>query len=329
MTQSLATAFSRSLLVACLGSSAFGCGSGSEVDAFFEPSEEGLEQRDIPSFEEYKSWAKLDGKGFVIEGDIPLRDEAELRAHYDLQFGSDQPKSAVALTVTDGSNTICFGRHGTYCVDDKFWNGQQRDLTYCVDNDFGVYKPNIIAAMAAAGDAWKAPTVWASTSHIKLRYVSTHDATCKISSPKPSSVYFKVSRRISSTDSWGACSFFPRSSRTCDGLDGRTIAFNTAAYELSSYTEVMTHEVGHALGLAHEFQRIDAFTPDGCSKTNQLRYLTPVDPSSIMAYRWSATGCNLNRAGYVTQQDIVGIRTLYGIPVPWHVPTSLAMVFSG
>ncbi|HKY37313.1 MAG TPA: hypothetical protein VJN18_15325 [Polyangiaceae bacterium] len=306
---------------------ALGCGSGPEHEVYFDPSEEQLQQRKIPTFEEYKSWAKPDGDGYIVEWDIPLKNEGELRAQYEALFGSDQPKSAVRLTRTSGSGSACPTLSST-CIEDKFYSGQQRDLKYCVDSDFGVLKSNVVAAMAAAAAAWKAPTAWADTSHVKLTYVSTHDSACKINSPLPSSVYFKVSRRTGLQDDWEACAFWPYSGRTCSGLDGRTIAFNDGLHTTSEYAKTLTHEVGHVLGMHHEHQRPDSGAPPSCVGA-EMRYLSAFDPNSVMGYPFDPTsGCGFSPGDTVSEGDAIGIRALYGIPVPWHVPTSLWLLLN-
>jgi hypothetical protein len=301
------------------------CGAPPTDDAYFEPSDEQLAKADIPSFEEYESWAKRSGDSYVIEFDLPIRDEAELRAHYEERFLAERSKSAVRLTSTDGSGTGCVALSET-CVDDKFYSGQQRDLRYCIDDDFGVFKPNMIAAMAAANTQWKAPGAWANASQVKLTYVPTQDANCGVSDPLPAGVYFKVSR----WDQPKACAFWPLSGRTCAGLDGRTIGYGPGGFTLSDMEEVMVHEVGHVLGMHHEHMRLDAPNGSSCPAAAEMRYLTTVDTLSIMAYPLAFDPCGFSGAGAaVTTQDAAGIRRLYGIPVPWHLPTTLDISISG
>jgi hypothetical protein len=297
------------------------CGDSSSSDLQFAPSEETLERAEIPSFEEFKSWARPAGDSFVIEFDLPIRDEAELRAHYEERFIAQRQKSAVRLTTTGAAG--CASLSPT-CVDDKFYSGQQRDLRYCIDDDFGVLKPNMITAMAAANAAWKAPVSWASTSHVKLTYVSTHDAACGINDPLPSSVYLKVSR----WDQPKACAFWP-SGRTCSGLDGRTIGYGPAGFSSAEMQEVMIHEVGHVLGMHHEHHRLDAPNGSSCPWYNEMRFLTPVDTVSIMAYKLAWDACGLTGGVTVSAGDAAGVRRLYGMPVPWHVPTTLGISSSG
>jgi hypothetical protein len=317
----------RWLIATCLAaSSTLSCGAEPDAPRYFEATE--LERHEIPSFEEFKSWAVVSEQGtrYMVEGDIPIRDDEALWAHYEARFLADRPKSAVRLFWTDGTGNAC-GTLSPNCVDDKFYSGQQRDLRYCVSNSFGANKAMVVAGMAAAATAWKAPTEWANTSHVKLTYVPTHDSVCDTDDPLPSSVYFKVAP-------WsrgGACAFWPASGVTCDedGLDGRTIGFNPAGYTAAEAARTLTHEVGHVLGMHHEHMRIDSPKAASCFGYAEMRYLTEVDQVSVMAYRITADPCGLTSGMTVSPLDAAGIRRLYGIPVPWHVHTTLDISTSG
>lgn len=293
------------------------CGGSSSGDAYFEPSDEALAQVEIPSFEEFKSWAEPHGDSFLIEFDFPIKDEAELRAHYEERFVAQRQKSAVRLTTTGAVG--CSALSPT-CIDDKFYAGQQRDLRYCIDDAFDFLKPNMVTAMAAAGSAWKAPGAWSNASHVKLTYVPTHDSACGIDDPLPSGVYFKVAR----WDQAKACAFWP-SGRTCAGLDGRTVAYGPSGFSSSEMQEVMIHEIGHVLGMHHEHLRLDAPNGSTCAWANEMRFLTAVDTVSIMAYKVAWDPCGLTGGVTVSAGDAAGIRRLYGVPVPWHIPTTLGI----
>lgn len=222
---------------------------------------------------------------FIVDGDLALSSEAELRAHYDawLEQEFDASLGGSALTVLTALGA------------DVIWPAAQRNnLTYCVSNGFGSRKAAMVTAM---GQATKS---WSDRIGVTFRYVPAQDASCTSSNPN---VLFNVG--LSSTGSFFGVSFFPNDTRS-----NRQLLVTSAAFTTTSggrdLQGILRHETGHILGFRHEHIHISC-TGEGPADSRQL---TSYDVNSIMHYpqcRPSGTG------GYrQTALDFSGAASLYG-----------------
>jgi len=222
---------------------------------------------------------------FIVDGDIALNSEAELRAHYDRwleqQFDASIGGSALTVLTSLGADVI--------------WPTAQRDnLTYCVSNKFGSRKAAMVTAM---GQATKS---WSDRIGVTFRYVPAQDANCTSSN---NNVLFNVS--LSTTGSFFGMAFFPNDARASRQLLVTSSAFTTTAGG-RDLQGILRHETGHILGFRHEHIHIDC-TGEG---PEDSRLLTSYDVNSVMHYpqcRPSGTG------GYrQTALDYQGAASLYG-----------------
>jgi Dual-action HEIGH metallo-peptidase len=228
---------------------------------------------------------------FIVDGDIPLKSEAQLRAFFD---GNVQAWAAAARgeKLSQTQSQLAINRVGN--ADDRWSHLQVRDLTYCVSTSFGGnYNAAVNAMQQAAAD-------WQSQANVYFRHLSSLDGSCNAGT---AGVVFDVNP-VAGTP-YIARAFFPSY-----GRGDRNILINTQYINGSgvwSLRGVLRHELGHTLGFRHEHTRPEART---CFEDNNWRALTSYDSASVMHY----PQCNGSQTGdlSITGRDAEGAVLTYG-----------------
>ena len=286
------------VFAACVGISVF---TGCIQDSGPDMSETG--QGAGPSWEEFQanppmSWEAFRAAAarepfppyrFIVDGDIVLPDEQELRQHYQAWLA--QEYSSVADHGSELTVRRVLGADVLWSTTDR------RNLTYCISNSFGTDKAALVTAMDLATRSWS------DLIGVKFIYRSSEDAACNYAN---TNVMFNV-RPVTST-AYYAAAFFPDYPRGYRELLVTSAAFTdtTGGRDLQG---ILRHETGHILGFQHEHIWI---TCTG-ETTAESRQVTLYDVNSVMHYpqcRPSGTG------GYrQSALDYTGALTLYGPPI--------------
>lgn len=224
---------------------------------------------------------------------LGLSEEEAERAGLGVPFG---PQLSILLPF--GSTTPTLWNAGstlTYCVLRNTFQGPNAQANYQA----------VVNELQAAGQDWS------SVCNIKFSHQSQHDtATIGYPGNPPAGVTFVV-REWHGNERWVAYAFFPQDARYMRHIRVRPTWYTVQGVNRKG---VLTHELGHALGFAHEFTRSDA-PPMECNNFGMLggpsQYiLNSYDPNSVMQY----PNCNgfQNYQMKLTDKDRAGAVMAYG-----------------
>ena len=232
-----------------------------------------------PSYQEVRAETYQDAdRQYIVDGDIPISSQSELREFYDRVLGQNESSLIV---------------NQVYGQDDVWSASQARNLTYCVSTKFRGDHDGVAAAMEAGAATWES-----ASSGVNFVHVASEDGKC---STRNKNVLFSVEPVKQAQ--YIARAFFPSTSDR-----QRNVLVNTSQIFTSGWDpdNIMAHELGHALGFRHEHTRPEAGT---CFEDNNWRPLTPYDSASIMHY----PQCNGSDDDLtMTSFDREGVRSVYG-----------------
>jgi hypothetical protein len=240
---------------------------------------------DLTSYESFRASLDRFEDAYVVEGDILIHSEEELRAYHETQV-------ALSNGIVTGAQGLVLNRINGR--DDLYSHNTENNLTYCVSDDFNdissTKKNAIVTAMAAAAADWE------NIIDVDFRYVSAEDDDCDAAN---TNVWFNV-RPSGRADGW-AYAFFPYQVRA-----NREVRVG----DIGGSAAQMTHELGHALGFRHEHERAE----HSCASSRDSRLLSPYDVQSVMAYWSNASTCPGSSTYTITRFDTMGAQRVFGGP---------------
>lgn len=251
------------------------------------------------SYEEFRSCAyqEPDTGTWIVDGDVAITDEAELRAFYDVLMDTPSDERDDALSFGTHESTGATLIVDSYDGADSIWPpARQCDIRYCVSRAAlgDLYQPVVDAIHVAADD-------WSRGSGVRFHHVVSQDGKCNASNAL---VDFDVGRGPNGA-TYAARAFSPRSTRRDRNLLINVSAFTTELriHDLPRY---MRHELGHVLGFRHEHVRVAA---SKCMREDtHWRPVTPYDSASVMHY----PSCGGTSDYTLTAYDRTGVTALYG-----------------
>lgn len=165
------------------------------------------------------------------------------------------------------NNKLIVNNRGAKTFD--IWSPKDRkNLTYCVSNEFGARKKDIVEALRVATEDWM------DVARIKFIYRAEQDAQCN---PSNNNVMFDV--RPANSGMYLARAFFPGYARAKRNLMVDNSVYQYGFVAISGF---LRHELGHALGFRHE--HISAQGNGQCPEDRNYTPVTSYDRLSVMHY---------------------------------------------
>lgn len=223
---------------------------------------------------------------WIVEGDIVIRGEERLRDYYERTHAED------AGTAERAWVELPFGVGGDVDVHDV---ERKLSLTYCVSDAFAGNKALVVQRVAAASVAWERAT------DVNFIYRPEFDAACTAGND----VYFAV---VPVPDGGNLCvnAFFPHETLPQDRRLEVTPFGLSFTCDKNGY--LFTHELGHVLGLHHEFARL-AQCPEPSSDE---QFLSEFDFRSVMGNQ--AICPQTVPLEVPSRRDVAGVKALYSLP---------------